>query len=148
MTDKDKGQNVFELKTNKKGQRRGGRQPGTPNKTTQILKDALLNAASELGFPEEVTLLDDDGKPTGVIKLRKTGVDGMTGYLEWLGLNQPRTFAALLGRVPPTQLNIKTTSSLKVTYKTDEETRQRRKWQGATNLTALRPGFPTRRSRM
>jgi len=45
---------------------------GTPNKSTQILKDALLDAASALGFPEEVTLLDDDGKPTGVIKMMKT----------------------------------------------------------------------------
>jgi hypothetical protein len=77
-----------------------------------------------------VTLLDDDGKPTGVIKVVKTGVDGMQGYLEWLGLNHPRTFAVLLGRVLPTQLNIKTASSLKVTYKNDEETRQALKDRG------------------
>ena len=36
----------------------------------------------------------------------------------------------LLGRVLPTQLNIKTTSSLKVTYKNDEETRQALKDRG------------------
>jgi hypothetical protein len=42
------------LKSPKKGERRGGRKAGVPNKSTQILKDALLNAASELGFPEEV----------------------------------------------------------------------------------------------
>jgi len=106
------------------GRKRPGRPPGSPNKTTQILKDALLGAASELGFLEEITLLDDDGQPTGIIKLKKTGVDGMQGYLEWLGVNHPRTFAAMLARVLPTQLNIKTASSLKVTYKTVEETRQ------------------------
>jgi hypothetical protein len=70
--------NIVNLKSNKKGergqQRLGGRRMGTPNKTTQILKYALLDAASELGFPEEVTLLDDDGRPTGVIRLKKTTV--------------------------------------------------------------------------
>jgi hypothetical protein len=105
-------------------ERSGGRKAGTPNKNTKILKDALLDAAAALGFLEEVTLLDDDGRPTDVIKLVKTGVDGMTGYLEWLGINHPHTFAALLGRVLPTQLNIKTTSSLKVTYKTVAEANQ------------------------
>jgi hypothetical protein len=44
------------------------------------LKDALLGAASELGFLEEVTLLDDDGQPTEVVKMVKTGKDGMQGY--------------------------------------------------------------------
>jgi hypothetical protein len=112
----------------------GGRKPGIPNKTTQVLKDALLDAASALGFPEEITLVDDDGKPTGVIKLKKTGVDGMTGYLEWLGLNHPHTFAALLGRVLPTQLNIKTTSSLKVTYKTVEEANKALREVGITDV--------------
>jgi hypothetical protein len=115
----------------KKGNKRGaGRPPGATNKTTQILKDALLNAASELGFLEEIMLIDDDGKETGIIKLKKTGVDGMQGYLEWVGVNHPRTFVALLGRVLPTQLNIKTASSLKVTYKTVEETRQALKEYG------------------
>ena len=46
--------NVVNLKPNKKGERGGGRQAGTPNKNTRILKDALLDAASALGFPEEV----------------------------------------------------------------------------------------------
>jgi hypothetical protein len=135
MADNDRGDNVVELKTtkNKKGERRGGRKAGTPNKTTQILKDALLDAAAALGFPEEVTLVDDDGQPTGVIKFRKTGIDGMTGYLEWLGLTHPRTFAVLLGRVLPTQLNIKTASSLKVTYKTVAEANKALRESGITD---------------
>lgn len=32
-----------------KGQKTGGRQKGTPNKTTQIAKDAIAQAAEELG---------------------------------------------------------------------------------------------------
>jgi hypothetical protein len=71
--------NIVNLKPIKKGERRVGRKPGTPNKTTQILKDALLDAATAVGFPMEVTLLDDDGVPTDIIKLKKTGKDGMQG---------------------------------------------------------------------
>jgi hypothetical protein len=52
------------------------------------------------------------------------GLDGLVGYLRWDGINRPASFLALLGRVLPTQLNIKSTTSLKVTYKTVEETRQ------------------------
>jgi hypothetical protein len=51
--------NIVNLKPNKKGGRLGGRKAGTPNKNTRILKDALLDAASAIGFPEEITLLDD-----------------------------------------------------------------------------------------
>jgi hypothetical protein len=47
--------NIVNLKPIKKGERRVGRKPGTPNKTTQILKDALLDAATAVGFPMEVT---------------------------------------------------------------------------------------------
>jgi hypothetical protein len=71
--------NDVNLKSNKKGERRGGRQAGTPNKNTRILKDALLDAALALGFPKEVAELDQDGKPTGAIKMLKTGFDGMQG---------------------------------------------------------------------
>jgi hypothetical protein len=80
-----------------------------------------------------------NGKPTEVIKMVKTGVDGMTGYLEWLGLTHPRTFASLLGRVLPTQLNIKTTSSLKVTYKMVAETRQALEERGINDLMLEAP---------
>jgi hypothetical protein len=110
------------LKLSKKGERRGGRQPGTQNKTTQMLKDALINAAEALGYPKELPVRDDAGEPTGAFALQKTGEGGSQGYLEWLGLNHPRTFATMLGRVLPLQLNIKTERSLKVTYKTVAET--------------------------
>jgi hypothetical protein len=85
----------------------------------------------------EVTLLDDDGVPTDIIKLKKTGKDGMQGYLEWLSMNRPASFVALLGRVLPTQLNIKTASSLKVTYKNDEETRQALKDRGIDEIMVM-----------
>ena len=57
-----------------------GRQPGSPNKTTQSLKEALLKAASAAG----------DGD--------------MVAYLTKMALEQPSSFLALLGRVLPLQL--------------------------------------------
>ena len=41
------------MKANKKGERRGGRQVGTPNKTTQEIKEHLLAAANAVGFVKE-----------------------------------------------------------------------------------------------
>ena len=56
-----------------------------------VLKEALLNASLAIGFPQEVKVLDEDGQPTGEIKMISTGEGGTQGYLEWLGLNHPRT---------------------------------------------------------
>ena len=109
----------------KKGDgKKKGRPPGASNINTMLLKDALLIAASELGEIRHIKVLDADGKPTGEIEYEYTGHDGLVGYLKWVGVHRPASFMALLGRVLPTQLNIKTTSSLKVIYKTVAETRQ------------------------
>lgn len=62
-----------------------GRKAGTPNKTTKLLKEAILAAAEVRG---------SDGK----------GKDGLTGYCLWLARKQPKSFAALLGRVLPMQI--------------------------------------------
>lgn len=63
------------------GERRGGREKGTPNKTTAILKDAILKAAAEAGGPE-----------------------GMVGYLTAQAKANPGPFMALLGKVLPMQV--------------------------------------------
>lgn len=59
----------------------GGRQKGTPNKRTALLKDAILEAAERAG----------DG-------------EGIVGYLTVQAKATPASFLALLGRVLPTQL--------------------------------------------
>ncbi len=59
----------------------GGRQKGTPNKTTQLLKDAILEAATLAG-----------------------GKQGLVGYLKKQATATPGPFMALLGKVLPTQL--------------------------------------------
>ena len=68
--------------------RRGG-QPGRPkgsrNKTTKLLKEAILKAA-------EATGEDQQGK------------DGLVGYCTYLAKDEPKAFTQLLGRVLPIQV--------------------------------------------
>lgn len=65
----------------KPGERRGGRQKGTPNKTTALLKDAILKAAEQAG-----------------------GGEGLVGYLEQQAKLNPGPFLSLLGKVLPMQV--------------------------------------------
>lgn len=65
------------MRGSKPGERRGGRQKGTPNKTTAILKDAVLGAFDAVGGQR---------------------------YLETVARDDPKTFCTLLGKVLPTQI--------------------------------------------
>lgn len=73
------------MRGSKPGERRGGRQKGTPNKTTKALKDAILLAAETEG---------QDGK----------GKDGLVGYLRRVAQEDVKAFSALLGKVLPLQI--------------------------------------------
>lgn len=64
-----------------------GRPPGLANKTTRLLKEAILLAAEEVG---------QDG----------AGAGGLVGYLRRLAASDPRAFAGLLGKVLPMQVNL------------------------------------------
>lgn len=70
----------------KQGPNRGnagkGRPKGSPNKTTALLKDAILQAATNAGGP-----------------------DGLVGYLELQAAANPGPFMSLLGKVLPMQVN-------------------------------------------
>jgi hypothetical protein len=61
----------------------GGRQKGTPNKNTAILKDAILTAAQLAGGGDE---------------------DGLVKYLQTQASANPGPFMALLGKVMPLQI--------------------------------------------
>lgn len=61
-----------------------GRSKGTPNKTTALLKDAILKAAENAG--------------------NKVGSDGLVSYLEAQASANPGPFLALLGKVLPMQV--------------------------------------------
>ena len=65
------------------GERRGGRQKGTPNKSTALLKDAILLAAQKAGGDTETGLVD---------------------YLTVQASENPGPFMSLLGKVLPMQL--------------------------------------------
>jgi len=43
------------------------------------LKEALLDAAQEVGEVEEIEVLDADGKPTGMTRMRATDGDAVFG---------------------------------------------------------------------
>ena len=62
-----------------------GRPKGLENKTTKLLKEALIIAAEAVGS-------DGDGK------------DGLSGYCEDLARNEKKAFAALMGRLLPLQI--------------------------------------------
>ena len=61
-----------------------GRPKGALNKTTALLKDAILKAAEQAG--------------------NKVGNDGMVSYLEVQATENPGPFMSLLGKVLPMQI--------------------------------------------
>lgn len=63
------------------GRAGAGRPKGSPNKTTALLKDAILKAAEQAG-----------------------GKEGMVGYLKTQAEENPQSFLPLLGKVLPMQL--------------------------------------------
>ena len=76
MTDKQTGRN------GNRGKPGPGRPKGSVNKTTALLKDAILKAAEEAG-----------------------GSQGMVGYLAIQAEKNPGPFMSLLGKVLPMQVN-------------------------------------------
>jgi len=111
------------LRSAKKGERPGGRPPGSQNRFTRELKEELLGAADDVGEIEETPILDKDGKPTDYTIKRATGKDGLRGYLRWAAVHQPTAFLAQLGRVLPLQVNVKSEAPKRVVYPSLEDTR-------------------------
>lgn len=76
----------------------GGRKKGVPNKTTALLKDAIIRAAEAVGE-------DMQGKGK------------LTGYCKFLAKNEPKAFAGLLGRVLPMQVTGEGGGALQIVVK-------------------------------
>lgn len=69
-----------------------GRKKGVPNKTTALLKDAILQAATNAG-----------------------GKDGMIGYLQKQANDNPQSFLPLLGKVLPLQVTGEDGGAIQIT---------------------------------
>lgn len=76
-----------------------GRPAGSVNKTTALLKDAILKAAETVG---------SDG----------AGKGKLTGYLTFLAKSEPKAFAGLLGKVLPMQVTGEDGSPVSFVFKT------------------------------
>jgi hypothetical protein len=76
-----------------------GRVKGTPNKTTALLKEAIIHAAEAVG---------NNNKGRGQL----------VGYLKYLAWNEPKSFASLLGRVLPLQIAVDPDSAGNVIFQT------------------------------
>ncbi|MEO1473808.1 MAG: hypothetical protein AAFS03_07675 [Pseudomonadota bacterium] len=72
-----------------KGFKTGGRQKGTPNRRTVLLKDAVLEAAERAGDEQ-----------------------GMVGFLEAQARENPAAFLTLLGKVLPQQVDANLTRAV------------------------------------
>jgi hypothetical protein len=75
-----------------------GRKPGVPNRTTAVLKEAILIAAANVGDrwaqAQIMKALNDDGE-----LIEANG--GLVGYLEVIASSDPKAFMPLLGKVLP-----------------------------------------------
>lgn len=91
-----------------------GRQAGTENKTTRILKDAVLLAAEQVGDLSGIT-----GKSLSQEGVEK-GKDGLVGYLRWVAKVHPTSFMSILARLLPLQEG-KADKFTKTVYRSVEE---------------------------
>ncbi|MCZ2203715.1 hypothetical protein [Bartonella sp. A05] len=79
---------------------RRGRPKGALNKTTKLLKDAILTAAAQAGY--------------------HYGSDGLVSYLQYHAINNPVPFFSLLAKVLPLQVtgegggDVKTVSRVEI----------------------------------
>lgn len=99
-----------------------GRKKGTPNKTTVMLKQAILDAAALVG---------QDGK----------GKDGLVGYLKMLAVKERPVYARLLERVLPLQLNVEDKSAPKYTASEAVERLRARKLPVPLSLQQMAEGL-------
>jgi hypothetical protein len=89
---------------------RAGRKPG-PQPNQKLVNDALLEAAAQVGEVRIVDKVDEDGKVTGT-SFEWDGKDQLVGYLRFLAVHHAPTFGGLLGRIMPTQVNLKSDHSV------------------------------------
>jgi hypothetical protein len=105
----------------RKGRRKtGGRQHGTPNKNTRVLREAVLLAAAAAG--------------------NEGGNDGLFQYLKKVAKKRPAIFFPLLARLLPLQIESQETANMQVTYRSAAEVRDELLRRGVpVNLMPVEP---------
>jgi hypothetical protein len=88
------------LLTPRKRGNKFGRKPGVPNRNTKMLKDAILLAAECMGLPDVVR-----NDKSEIVKLIRTGKDGLLGYLNHICETDTKMFVYFLARVLPLQVH-------------------------------------------
>jgi hypothetical protein len=78
-----------------KGDGRAGRKPGSPNKATRVMKQAVINAAAK-----SIHCPPDD--------------KSLEGYCTYLADAHPPVFAGLMGRLIPVQAKVKTDGNMRI----------------------------------
>src|SRR5262249_59579462 len=94
----------------KPGERKAGRAKGTQNKFTRLIKEAVAMAADNAG-----DFLHSHQKCQSM---------GLTGYLEWMSLQHPAVFAALIRMIYPTQHTVRAEDNRTEPYRSLEDARQ------------------------
>jgi hypothetical protein len=86
---------------------------GVANKTTRILKEAMLIAAEQCGDLSGIAR--EDLSQEGIEK----GTDQLVGYLRWAAKCEPKAFLNILGKLLP--LQVKVDSFTQTVYHSVEE---------------------------
>jgi len=121
----------------KKGQKRpgnAGRREGSVNKTTRLLKEAVLLAAElegdvSLQRLKEMALYSESERETA-----RRG--GLVGYLRFLARKHPQAFTTLLGKVLPLQVHVE--ARTETVYRTVSDVREELERRGIP-LEAVAP---------
>jgi hypothetical protein len=95
-----------------KGKPGPGRGAGTPNRATRLLKDAILHAAAIADAKMQERALRATSGNAEAVDLKVKELTGtLEGYLTFLALDHPGSFATLLGRVLPIQIRASATET-------------------------------------
>jgi hypothetical protein len=98
-----------------------GRKKGSTTMKNRILQECLFMAGEALGElrPVAVTVTDEDGDRHARMTHEATGIDGLVGYLKWVGINHPTAFCAMLAKIIPMQVRVDTQHVIRGTFGDD-----------------------------
>ena len=82
-----------------------GRQKGTPNKMSKLMKESIILAAERQGEMMVQKIYGDSKDEADQRFVEEAKKDGMTAYLQLQAEKNPTAFMTLMGKVLPMQVN-------------------------------------------